>query len=71
MFHNHIFITIYFKYLKGLDCCSDSSISFHYMLENEIKRLSFILDYFKLIKLIDKPGIQIKFKDILDKFLIF
>ncbi len=30
-------------YLKGLDCCSDSSISFHYMFETETRKLYSIL----------------------------
>jgi len=47
----------------GLNCCSDSSISFHYMKKNDIIKLKTILDES------NSKGINLTFKDIINYML--
>jgi hypothetical protein len=47
--------------IKGIDCCSDTSISFHSMHEKETKRLNSILEKTK--------SINVTFEYIIDKIL--
>jgi len=48
-----------YKYIfKGLNCCSDSSISYHYMYPHDMKQL------FEIEK---KYNFETKFKDIVNE----
>jgi len=49
----------------GLNCCSDSSISFHYMKPNDITKLTNILESKNSIA----KGRQLTFKDIIENML--
>jgi len=56
-------------YSKGLNCCSDTSISFHYMSVKEIVKLSSIIKDFNVS---DSNNSQnLTFKHILDNFILF
>jgi hypothetical protein len=52
--------------MKGLDCCSDETISFHYMLGKDVEKLDNILKkYSKEVK-----ENSLTFKQVIEEFLL-
>ena len=55
---------------SGLDCCSDSFISFHYISEKEMIRLGTIVDRHEYLLRLGLEKEKPKFKQIMDEFLM-